>query len=83
MRTPRVLAVFAMQGCKVLVINGTPLSLAMKADATAILEGTDTCVLNFQFDPVGFAQYDSGKLLASLAAPVGERVKICTKSPKK
>ena len=54
------------RGCKILMMNGLSMATAMKSEATGSLKGAVTAVITYQFDPVGFAQYDGGALLKSI-----------------
>jgi len=54
------------RGCKILMMNGLSMATAMKSEATGSLKGAVTAVITYQFDPVGFAQYDGGALIKSI-----------------
>ena len=45
-------------GMKILAMNGQPMVLALKSEASGSLKNEETAIMTLQFDPQGFATYD-------------------------
>ena len=59
-------------GMRILGMNGKSVQEATKAEAVeALKQGSLTAIMTLQLDPIGFAYYDQGALLAELRAADG------------
>jgi len=53
-------------GMKILAMNGQPMVLALKSEASGSLKDEETAIMTLQFDPQGFGSYDGGVLLEEI-----------------
>ena len=49
-------------GMKILAMNGQPMVLALKSEASGSLKDEETAIMTLQFDPQGFGSYDGVRI---------------------